>query len=242
MHIKRSGNRWLVLPDGTPPVEPLASDGERRLIWVPAVPSSGTSCVSGILHHLGVNMGKVDDPQNFSRGYQMFEDLDVGLFAYIPNSDQDRLLNQKVRMEQYCNYRIAESPPGRIGVKALPTAWAYCREPERLPVDVLDVRRPLQESIDADQRRMANRPLRDPGSVPRRVEDHWSRASGVAAMSVARDQLVAMHPPKLTLEFHAVLENPAQAVMEICGAFELEPTDEQMDTAVRSVKPKRESQ
>ena len=238
MNIKHIGNKWRVFPNVKPPVEPTDADGDRRLIWVPAVPSSGTSCISGILHHLGVNMGKIDDPENFNRGYQMYEDVDVGLFAYIPNSDSDRMLKQAVRFDQYCNYRISESPPGPIGAKVLPTAWAYCQDPTRLPVDILSVERPIEDVLNADQERMADRPRRKPGATPATIQEHWNRASGTAAMWLARNQLIAMHPPKLTLQFYDVLEDPQAAVDAICEAFGLTPTDEQLSEAVRSVKRK----
>jgi hypothetical protein len=237
MHIRRIGDAWRVLPDGKPPVDETAEQ-DRRLIWIPAVPSSGTSCVAGILHHLGVDMGKVHDEQNFNRGYQMFEDLDVGLFAYIPNSDLDRLLNQRVRFAEYCNFRLAESPPGRIGVKALPTAWIWCDDPKRLPVDVLNVTRPLKDAVDADQKRMSNRPNRVADAQPATAFEHLKRAGGLTSMDVARDMLLSIHPPKLTLEFYDVLAEPLAAIESICGAFDLQPTDEQIDDALRFVKPK----
>ena len=239
MHIKRIGDSWRVLPDGDPPVEVAESDPNRRLIWVPAVPSSGTSCVAGILHHLGVNMGNVRNEQNRNRGYEMFEDLDVGHYAYIPNSELDRLLSQKVRFDHYCNFRIAESPPGRIGVKALPTAWMYSSDPKHLPVEILDVRRPLEDSVNADQERMANRPKRLEDAQPATAFDHITRAGGLTSMWLARDMLLSIHEPKLTLEYYDVLDDPPTAIRIICEAFDLQPTDGQLDDALRFVRPKK---
>jgi hypothetical protein len=92
--------------------------------------------------------------------------------------------------------------------------------------------------LNADQERMADRPNRKQGSVPQTIQQHWNRASGAAAMWLARNQLIAMHPPKLTLQFYDVLENPQAAVEMICEAFELEPSPEQLSEAVRFVKPK----
>jgi hypothetical protein len=239
MQIKRVGAQWRVFPTIEQSGESAEShEAERRLIWIPAVPSTGTSCVAGLLQHLGVNMGNVRNEENRNRGYEMFEDLDVGRFAYIPNSDLDRLMSQRVRFKDYCNYRIAESPPGRIGVKALPTAWIYCREPKLLPVDVLDVRRDLEVSVTRDQERMSQRPMRDEEAQPLPVLEHLKRAGGLASMWLARDMLLSIHPPKLTLQFDEVREGPMTAIEAICESFHLEPSDKQIDEALRFVQPK----
>jgi hypothetical protein len=238
--IRRIDDQWRVVanpgaaPDRLVPENP----DQRELIWVVAVPSSGTSCVAGILHHLGVNMGKVENEANHNRGYQMFEDVNVGMFAFVPNSPLDRLLNQRIRLREYCHFRAHSDPAGPIGVKTLPTAWAYDDDPASLPVKLIDVRRPLEDSINADQERMASRPLRDRQAVPAQVFEHWNRAGGVAGLSVARDQLLSIIQPKLTLEYYEVLANPSVAITEICGAFGLEPTDQQYDDAMRFVQPK----
>jgi hypothetical protein len=208
------------------------------LIWVLAVPSSGTSCVAGLLYYLGVNMGQVDNEANRNRGYKMFEDIAIGMFSFSPNSQLDRLLNQRIRLREYCHYRAHVDPPGPIGVKTLPTAWAQDRDPASLPVVVVDVRRPLKDSIDADQARMASRPLRDAKARPGTVFEHWGRASGVAAMDVARDQLLSIIPAAVTLDYYEVLEKPMAAIDALCTGLGLNPDGEQIDDALHHVKPK----
>jgi hypothetical protein len=48
-------------------------NSDRKLFLIPAVPSSGTSALAGVLHHLGVYMGNIDREKALQgRGYEMF--------------------------------------------------------------------------------------------------------------------------------------------------------------------------
>jgi hypothetical protein len=240
LHFRRLGNEFRVFPgEGPlPPPNKLCRPDERRVIWIPAVPSSGTSVVAGVLAHLGVDMGETKTMNN-ARGYAMFEDIEVQMFVFSPNAPLDRLMNQRIRFRDYLNFRMWKNPTGRLGVKALATAWIWDEflDPASLPVETLDVRRPVEDSIVADQERMAARTDRDPEELPATVWQHVGRSAGNAANWAAREMLYKFHPPKYSLEFYDLLKDPLKHIEGICGAFGLEPSDEQIDAALHFVKP-----
>jgi hypothetical protein len=240
-HFWLHGEDYRVYPGDGPPfrAKRRAVPDERRVIWVLAVPSSGTSCIAGVLHHLGVDMG-VSPGVNERRGYQMFEDIEAGFYAFAPTSPLDKLLNQRLNIREYLSYRFYKNPRGRIGMKALPTSFLYdsMKDPASLQVEILDVRRPLEDSIIADQNRMAQRPMRSTEEMPATVFQHCNRAGGLAAMWTARDFLLKLHPAKLTVQFYEFLEQPRLWMDRIIEIFDLEPTDEQMAEAMHFVKPK----
>lgn len=241
LHFRRLAKEFKVYPgEGPlPPANKLVPPDERKVIWIPAVPSSGTSVVAGILAHLGVDMG-VTQTMNQTRGYSMFEDIEVQMFVWQPNAPLDRLLNQRHRFRQYLNYRLWKNPTGRLGVKALATAWIWddFLDPASLPVETLDVRRPVEDSLISDQERMAARIERNAEELPATVWEHVGRGSGLAGNWVAREMIYKFHPPRYSLDFYDLLEHPLKHIEGIAGAFELEPSDEQIDSALHFVKPK----
>ena len=185
-------------------VQPL---DERRMIFVPAVPSSGTSMVAGVLHHLGVNMGNcISQKWTTRRGYEQYEDLDSSLFTWKANGPQDHLINQRMRFLDYLNYRYM-TQKGRLGAKIIPTVWMYNQRVEAWPIDILDVRRPLEIMLEKDINRLATRPERTPDWVPSTSVEAMGRYSGVAAMHWARERLIDFIPAKLTVEYEDFREN-----------------------------------
>ena len=208
------------------------------MIVIPAVPSSGTSMVAGVLYHLGVNMGNcLSEHWKKRRGYEQYEDLDVGQFTWRVNGPMDHLVNQRIRFLDYLNYRYA-TQEGRLGVKTLPTIWMGAEHPERWPIDVLDVRRPMDVSLKRDMERMSTRPLREPGAEPFTAWEAMARYGGVASMDWARQGLLKFHEPKLTVDYDAFRANPPSHIEKIAEVFELEPTDYQMTAALLSVQPR----
>ena len=212
---------------------------ERRMIVIPAVPSSGTSCVAGILHHLGVNMGNVNNrvttKHTKQRGYEQYEDVDTAMFTSEVNGLIDHLINQKIRFLHYLNYRYLLNPEGRLGVKTLPTIWMHTNHPEAWPIDILDVRRPLGMVLERDAERLARSPERT-GAEPPPAFQVMNRYAGVAAMHWARERLIQIHPPKLTVPYEELLEDAPTWIERIVKVFELEVNDRQMTTALLSVR------
>jgi len=233
----KAAETWRLLPGGHVTTEALPLD-ERRMIVIPAVPSSGTSMVAGVLHHLGVNMGNCESARwTKMRGYEQYEDLDVGQFTYKVNGPMDHLVNQRIRFLHYLNYRYA-TQKGRLGVKTLPTIWMGDEHPERWPVDILDVRRPLLTSLERDMERMALRIEREPGATPFTAWESLARFGGLASMYWAREALLKFHPAKLTVDYDEFRSNAPGHIEQIVEVFELEPTDYQMTAALLSVQPR----
>ena len=192
--------------------------------------------VAGVLHHLGVNMGNCESAKwTKLRGYEQYEDLDIGQFTWRQNGPMDHLVNQRIRFQDYLNYRY-DTQKGRLGVKTLPTIWMGAQYPERWPIDILDVRRPLQVSLDKDMERMALRPQREPGKEPFTAWESMARYGGVASMAWARDALLKIHPAKLTVDYDEFRANAPAHIEKIVEVFDLEPNDYQMTAALLSVK------
>ena len=209
---------------------------KRRMIFIPAVPSSGTSMVAGVLHHLGVNMGNcMSEKWTKRRGYDQYEDLDMSLFTWKANGSGDGLVAQRLRFLDYLNYRYM-TQKGQLGVKALPTVWMYNQRVEAWPIDVLDVRRDLGVMLEKDVDRLATRKERTPDWTPSTAFETMGRYSGVAAMHWARERLIEFHPPKMTVEYEDFRENAPNWIEKIVEVFGLKPNDRQMTTALLSVE------
>jgi queuine/archaeosine tRNA-ribosyltransferase len=102
---------------------------DRKLIVIPAVPSSGTSALAGVLHHLGVDMGAYSLEDSMSkRGYEMFEDGDINLFCSRIESDKiplgPKLLTTRCRWRHYVNHRLITSEKDNLIGCKLPTSCA----------------------------------------------------------------------------------------------------------------------
>ena len=235
MEFDEAGETWRLHPGAHVAREVVPLD-ERRMIFIPAVPSSGTSMVAGVLHHLGVNMGNCKSEKwTKRRGYEQYEDLDAGMFTWRANGPVDHLVNQRLRFLDYLNYRYM-TQQGRLGVKTLPTVWMHNAKPEAWPIDVLDVRRPLEVLLEKDLNRLATRANRTPDWVPSTSWEAMGRYGGVASMHWARERLLEFHPAKLTVEYEEFRANAPTWIERIVEVFELEVNDYQMTSALLSVK------
>lgn len=168
----------------------------------------------------------------------MYEDLDVGLFTFSPNAPLDSLVNQRIRLREYINYRFYKDD-GPVGVKTLPTAWIYDDDPATLPVETVEVHRPLGEALKADQDRMATRHDRKEDEIAATAFQHMNRYGGVAAMEWARDRLRQFIEPKVQIDFYDFLDDPQPVMQELCEAFELEPSTRQVTQAMLLIEPDR---
>lgn len=235
MELDGAAETWRLYPGPHERKEAVPLD-ERRMIFVPAVPSSGTSMVAGVLHHLGVNMGNcLSEKWKKRRGYEQYEDLDIGMFTWKENSPMDHLVNQRIRFLDYLNYRYM-TQKGRLGVKTLPTVWMHNLKPEAWPIDVLDVRRPLEEALERDIERLARRKERTPEWTPSTSWEVMARYGGVASMHWARERLLDFHPAKLTVNYEEFKEDAPNWIEKIVEVFELTPNDYQMTSALLSVQ------
>ena len=218
---------------------------DRKIIWIPAVPSSGTSAAAAVLHHLGVSMGKRNHVAwTDMRGYDMWEDPDFFLFGaewgYM-GLKTEAVARRHFRMRHYINYRFIQEPEGRLGFKGLP-AWAFDdQEPTSLPIEILDVVRPLEDAIMSDFRRNNDRPNRHgprAGVKAPTAEESRLRAGSLSTCWMAKHQLFMAHKPVYQVEFYDLLARPQEHVEGIVEAFGLTPTDKQIGNAIAVINPR----
>jgi hypothetical protein len=219
---------------------------DRTLIWIPAVPSSGSSCVAGMLRHLGVSMGRTNMGVWLqSRGYEMWEDPDMKYFGatYGPQDGLVRAIVRRrhIRLMDYINYRFIQEPHARVGFKSPATFWINEPEPERLPIEWIDLRRPLEDSIVSDLRRNRKRVERMEHTEMPSVNEEVDRGADVAGCLVAKELLETVIKPKIRLDWYEVVERPREAAEMLNEAFALEATEEQIESAADMVDPKRTS-
>ncbi len=200
-----------------------------QCILVLGTPRSGTSCVAGVLHHLGVPMGerlmRADDWN--PAGY--FQDLDFEeiLFdAYdgwgFPAWDDPRPANYAECAASVAALARQKSETHRIwGTKSNRLAFFLDAFKAGAGDDVRIIRtfRPKAQSV-ASLRERSGRTAA------------WS-AGIITRMGNAIDQVSLTHPPVLTVNFANLLSDPRTHVTRIANACGLPVLDE----AVRWVDP-----
>lgn len=217
---------------------------DRRAIFIPAVPSSGSSCAAGVLQKLGVSMGKRNHAAwMVQRGYEMYEDKMFWHFGAQYNTDGiqlERVADSHFRIRDYVNYRFINEPEQRCGFKG-PAPWFFDDpDPTSLPLDILQVRRPLEDSIKADymrnQRRQERRADIDSPPDPLMVR---LRAGSLATCWMASQQIDNIDgvEPRLAVDYYELVADTERVVGQIAEAFDLEPTSEQFAAAVQFVRP-----
>jgi hypothetical protein len=219
--------------------------GERKIIWIPAVPSSGSSAAAAVLQVLGVSMGKLNRTAWMDvRGYDMWEDPDFFMFGAeygYSGLKTEAVARRHFRLRDYINYRFIQEPEGRVGFKGLPAWFADDRQPTSLPVDILDIHRPLEDSILADQKRNHERPNRHgprANIMAPTAEAERLRAGSLSTCWLAKRQLFLAHKPVYQVAFYELLKNPQEHVEGIVDAFHLTPTHDQIEAAVAVINPR----
>lgn len=190
-----------------------------KVIWVVGTPNGGTSCVAGILHHLGVDMGDVSlEPTN--REYVVFEDR--------------RLNEYKAKnFRGYLAMRInAAGGLRRVGVKCGAWYWMEDPSPETLPVQVVMVDRPVEDSMRSSLRRhhADTRPLNELQEVRHKV-------GGIGEAWAAKVLLQLKIEPALRVEFRRLLADPRREVERIAARLRLDPRQSQLAQAADFVNP-----
>lgn len=200
-------------------------------LYVTGTPSGGTSCLAGVLHQLGVNLGRWHDGAG-QRGYTTFEDQDATGFRVDPSgSAAPHQLRLRFRLADYVRHRKALDPYGRLGLKG--PAFHPLREPLR-GLQVVVVERPLADSIESDLRihrqiRIAkNRPSMTP------IEE-CERASEIAAAWAAARRLDAV----LRIPFYGLLEQPLPTLQLLVSTLKLDPSPGMIDAALEFIDPEK---
>ena len=213
---------------------------DRDLFLIPAVPSSGTSALAGVLHHLGVNMGNVEPEKNIEkRGYVMYEDSDTWKYCTLQQEDplkvdNGRLSRTAFRFRSYINYRFMNDPPGPIGAKIPGVLCIHDPELESLPIITLNVYRQFEKCIASDRKTMWNAGKYDKIKDNPDLVMHFNklRAADLGACVAGKMDLLTIHEPIVNITFDELVGNKEEVVPLIAGACELECTDEQIKSAI----------
>lgn len=186
-----------------------------RPVIVLSTPRSGTSAVAGILHYLGVDMGKYyirPDSQN-PTGY--FEDAQLVEMDY-KYFEKDR--------ETWYN-KVTEYLKERKGL------WGW-KNP-MLSVTINDTKAILKE-LNLKPRYI--RVYRDIEDIKKSRRKHY----GKIQLKQVKQHLITLDKALkddevLTLNFKGVVEKPHEAVGKIIEYLELKPTKDQITRAILSV-------
>jgi len=211
---------------------------ERKLLLIPAMPSSGTSALAGVLHYLGVNMGNCnEEDQTEKRGYEMFEDDDTWRYASRPNRDADRwegkLTGTILRIRGYVNYRLWKDE-GPVGAKIPAVLCMYDREIETLPILTLNVHRPFEQSVMSDRRTMVKQGKYKPiqGDIDKILAANRMRASDMGTCYVAKMDLFSHHEPIVNVTFDELISQREEMVHGIADTIDIGSTEEQIQSAI----------
>lgn len=199
--------------------------------------SSGSSCLAGVLHHLGVNMGDKlggywgGDPD----GQCGFEAAGLAALceAAIPFPKVKMVQPRQVvwrSLRQWINQRRQRAvSKGTIAGGKYPQ---LCRMGHQLRnvcgkhLRIVNISRPLEESIESIIRRCPDR-------SPEDLAEHQTWLDG------GRDDLLAATPPEhqITVEYADLLANPRREISRLVRFLDLKVTKGQFRKARDYVKP-----
>jgi hypothetical protein len=213
--------------DGTEFVRGVTFTDTKRLPQIAVVmgsPRSGTSCIAGIVHNLGVSMGKhLKRPNKRNpRGY-----YEAVALAHICEAIKDRPEVRTQKLRKWMNRRsrqektIVGAKYGKLCnyVQEMVDAWHSFK--------AIAVERPMEEIVAS----MAKSGLYKHGDKSRM--EAWARH---CLRNRDRD-LAKFNIPTLKVSYHATLANPADTVQRIIDFLGLTPTAAQRAAAIAFVDP-----
>jgi hypothetical protein len=191
----------------------------NKVIWVVGVPNGGTSCVAGMLHHMGVDMGNVAAKPT-RRPYRTFECRDRRQFG------------------TFREYLIARLEDGqRVGVKHSAASWVDDPHPETLPVQTLYVNRPLDDCIDSGLRLWTTDRRESLMEYPNPMRFLIDRGGGIGQWHAAKELLRSVIEPTLEIDFYHILQSSFTAAIQIAHAFEIDAPADKVRKAANFVDP-----
>lgn len=218
------------------PLAPPAESAEQPFVLVLGRHSSGTSCLAGILHHLGVFMGKEytgyygnnpDHPDHLCG----FEDKELARICetIIPFPHTRIHPSREVIQRDLTNWIVQQKQEAlRRGTIAGGKHPLLCRLADvfldvcKDNLYVIACTRPLQESIVSLIRREGHR------FDPERLEEHqrWLDEG-------RRYFLPKIDPSRLFfVSYSDMVENPKKVVLELCKFLPFKPTEEAVKRAM----------
>ena len=185
---------------------------------------SGTSLTAGILHHLGISMGRhlrAPSPAN-PRGF--FEALPLLEICRERCSPQNRIrkfrrwaIERRKRDGDVigCKYALLCHQ-----IPEMVKAWPRLK--------IVSINRPLDEIVSSMVKARIDKPFDNPRAMERLAKSRIT----------ARDQAFAkLKLDVLHLEFSSILSDPAATIDALCKFTGISPTEEQRATALAFVDP-----
>lgn len=201
-----------------------------RMVAVVGPFRSGTSCVAGLLHTLGVSMGDRLRPPGPGNPNGFYEAVMLGQLcrAMYQEPQMRSLAASQVKIDRLSRWLRSRKSPGKVlGAKhpslcmmvpEMIAAWPDCR------FVVLD--RPVEESVE---------------SLARVGWKGWTREASARATQLLisqRDADIARHsPPHLRLTWSEVKSDPSATVAKLVAFCGITPSAEQVAAAIAQVQP-----
>ena len=123
-------------------------------------------------------------------------------------------------------------PPGPIGAKIIGAVCDFDPEPESLPIVTIDVHRQFEECIASDRRRHLSSEKAEDMSANELYTFLRTRAGDLGACVAGKMACLTLHEPVVSLSFTELIEEKEEIVPKIAEALGLEPTEEQLQTAI----------
>lgn len=198
--------------------------------------SSGSSCMAGVLYHLGLHMGNRligywgDDPET-NCGFEAVGLAQILREAMALPSTCMRVPEEHLyqRLSPFIREKIREAQAKQTiagGKHPL-----LCRSGETLmricgdDLRVVHIDRPLQDSINSLIRREGA------NTDPEKLEAHqrW--------LHDGKYDFVSRASHVLTVQYYDLLSDPEKEVQRVCEFLEINPDTHQVSKAIRYVKP-----
>ena len=125
----------------------------------------------------------------------------------------------------------------RCGVKCAASRWIADPNPTTLPVEVLRVHRPLEDSLRSSRRLWTEDRAETLAKADHPTTFLMHRYAGLTRLWAAVQEIPI--EPQLDIDFIHVLQSPATAIKQIATAFNLEPTAQQIEDATDFVDPSK---
>ena len=187
----------------------------------------GSSCVAGILHHLGVFMG---DNLKRVKLYPNYEDWSIRNLCVqqFPEPELEPQNDERLRVKALqewarehrrkapdnCEMVGAKHPIMPLMIDEIARAWGHGTK-------FINVQRPLEDTIESLRKRNWRK------FVTHKVSEKLDKA---------RNEKIGNHD-HMTVDYDALLADPRQWVQAIVDYLGLHPTAEQFEAAVQSVDP-----
>jgi hypothetical protein len=221
------------------PAEEIAAIDPETLPFVAVIGlhSSGSSCLAGVLYHLGLHLGNELGGYYGSNPDKSCGFEPVGLAQLceeaIPFPSTDYAMKRGQRwgkLKRWINEKRREAHKRKtIAAAKYPQLCRFENQLVNICGDKLrlvHINRPIEDSIKSLQRRF---PKKDPEKIAAHQRWLWE----------GKQRLLSRVPDHCTIEYHDLLENPAREVDRLISFLDLSPRESQIAKAIEYVDPKK---